>query len=230
METDSFLTKTQPKPARGARLLDALFPPRLVCFLCGNEDVIGEDGLCAACRRAIKPAPMHEPPPDVFALVSAYSYTESVPSGVHALKYGREIWRAPLMAEHIRIPADWQFDCIVPIPLHFWRLFLRTFNQSEALASRLASLLGVPMETKLVRRVRNTPTQTALHESAREKNVAHAFCASPAVFGRSVLLIDDVTTTGATLSSCANALMRAGAIRVYAACFAAACRRNDGSD
>ncbi len=129
---------------------------------------------------------------------------------VHALKYGgylRVVERlvAPIMREF----AAGDFDVVVPVPLHRSRLRRRGFNQAEVLARGLAERIKVPASDKL-QAVRRTRDQVELSAAGRRANVAGAFRARGTVRGRA-LLVDDVFTTGATLSACAGALRRAGA-------------------
>ena len=111
----------------------------------------------------------------------------------------------------------------MPVPLHWTRLLRRGYNQSEMLARALAQRYpGLPVRTDVLRRARRTRSQTSLSAAQRKKNLRGAFAASPLVEGLSVLLVDDVATTRATLGACARALKRRGAKRVYAACACAA--------
>jgi ComF family protein len=110
---------------------------------------------------------------------------------------------------------------LIPIPLGRRRLRLRGYNQSECIASALGACTGVPVRTDLLRRVRETPTQTALTPEARHANVAEAFHAG-AVKGLELVLVDDVFTTGATLAAAGAALVQAGAVRAEAVTFARA--------
>jgi ComF family protein len=117
-----------------------------------------------------------------------------------------------------------QADVVVPVPLHWLRRFRRGYNQSEALARSLAQHLGLPCRPGWLRRIRNTPHQTGRSPSGRRSNVQDAFRARPraALHGRTVLLIDDVLTTGSTCSEAAKALRKAGAARVVVAVLARA--------
>ena len=113
------------------------------------------------------------------------------------------------------VPRWWRVDAVTPIPLHGGRRRRRGFNQSELIARRVARALGLPLRADLLRRARATGPQTALGRERRAANVAGAFApagAPPA----GVLLVDDVSTTGATLAAAARALLDGGATRVYA--------------
>jgi competence protein ComFC len=110
-----------------------------------------------------------------------------------------------------------QIDALVPVPLHLSRLRQRGFNQSLLLAQEAGGLLGVEVKEALVR-TRRTDAQVNLGAEERKANVAGAFAVQPKIpiAGLSVVLIDDVVTTGSTLSACAEALVAAGAASVMA--------------
>jgi ComF family protein len=111
-------------------------------------------------------------------------------------------------------------DTIIPVPLFWWKKLRRGYNQTLLLAQIISEETGIPMKDML-KRVKNTKTQTRLTESEREKNVLNAFTLQTNnIEGLNVLLIDDVLTTGATLNECARMLKHAGAAEVYS-CVAA---------
>jgi ComF family protein len=147
---------------------------------------------------------------------------------IHLLKYGkvRTLARplSGLLAQ--ALPRDEVFDATVPVPLFWLRRIKRGFNQSELLARGLAHRTGIPVLNALGR-VRPTPTQAGLSNSARRLNVSKAF-RSRDVRGKRILLIDDVMTTGATAAACASALKQAGARRVALLTVARVDRRVEG--
>jgi ComF family protein len=115
-----------------------------------------------------------------------------------------------------------QPEVVVPVPLHWWRRWRRGYNQSAALAHSLADRLKLPCHPGWLRRIRNTPPQTSQTLAGRRENVRGAFRARYGVplRQRSVLLVDDVMTTGATASEAARALLKGGAARVLVAVLA----------
>lgn len=210
-------------------LLDALFPEHVVCALCNQEAIVGDDGFCDDCREAILRCPSGLTPPNgLDGLTAALLYTPAVEPAIHRFKYQRQVWLAPILADLIALPDDWRVDCIVPVPLHPLRAWLRMFNQSELLARALAQRYPIPVCQRLLVRTRYTAPQAQLDAARRATNLTGAFSASPRAKGRSILLVDDVTTTHHTLLHCAAALRKAGAKRVYAACVCLAGR--DGRD
>jgi ComF family protein len=158
------------------------------------------------------------------AAVSAYRGRGIVREMIHEFKYGRQIHLRHLVARWLQAALDDErirgsrFDIIVPVPLHAARQRERGFNQASLLATLLSAQTSIPSKAVL-ERIRYTTTQTALDRSERMENLHNAFRLRKNVDVRSlrVLLIDDVLTTGSTLSECARVLKRAGALSVHAA-------------
>jgi ComF family protein len=135
------------------------------------------------------------------------------------LKYRRDIILADTLA--LQLARAWSVyglpaGHVVPVPLAAEREHERGYNQSALLARALAELAGLPYEPRGLRRVRHTHSQVGLSGDERHHNVRGAFQARPErVAGRSIVLVDDICTTGATLSACAVALCAAGAAQVW---------------
>jgi ComF family protein len=174
-----------------------------------NHFPLDFEGRCALCRAGLRG----------FDAAYCYgAYEGLLRELIHLYKYGRIKTLARPLADLLAaaLPRDERFDLVAPAPLHWIRQWRRGFNQSELLAREIARRSGIPLARPLVR-VRHTPSQAGLSNTARRQNVAGAFrCRRGArlVAGKRILLIDDVMTTGSTGAACARTLKRAGAARV----------------
>ena len=155
-------------------------------------------------------------------IVAACRYVGVAEELIKRFKYGRDRTLAPVLGDLLFSAmsdprfAGKPFDAVVPVPLHSLREREREFNQSALLAAMLSKRLGSPVH-QLLRRVRATDPQTGLDREERMKNLKGAFQIRKAsVKGLSLLLVDDVTTTGTTLDACAEVLREAGAKEVCA--------------
>ena len=211
--------------------IDLLFPPR-----CGGCQSVGSL-WCEACRAAVQPIgppwceKCGEPfvtdrlcsncrahPLEIEKIRSVALFDGVLRQAIHRFKYERLASMAEpfgdMLADYWRaeqFTADW----LIPVPLHPSRERDRGYNQSELLTRRLARRVNVPGNSKGLRRIRATAVQMTLNAAQRHENVAGAFeCVEPRVRGARVIIIDDVSTTGATLEACAQAVLKAGAATV----------------
>jgi len=207
-------------PIRPIRLMagavtTALFPTR--CALC---DLLGDSPICDTCAADFGPVD-RTTRLDVDRHLILYHYTGRAGQAVRRLKFSRATALAAPMAERLRLAYEREFegevDVIVPVPLHWTRRFMRGFNQSGLLCYALPEALVRP---DLLRRVRATQPQSSLDAAARLVSLADAFAATSAVAGKSILLVDDVVTSGSTASECARTLRGAGAASVALLAFA----------
>ena len=209
-------------PACAAGLLAQVGRP--YCIRCGTtvaEGLAVDESGCAHC-----PDPM----PRFDRLVRLGTYDRPLAEVIRRYKFRRAVgstpWLADLLAQRIGAESALSsIQLIQSVPLHWRRQLLRGYNQAAVLARLLARRLGVPAGDELVR-LRNTPPQARLPRSRRLENVRGAFAVPPRrrrwIDGRHVLLVDDVTTTGATATEAARALLAAGARRVSLAVLAKA--------
>ena len=194
---------------------------------------------CAACDARVRPqvvfcrtcAATIEPPPEPADLaptdprlaptVAFAAFGGALATALRRLKYqDRPDLAAPLghLARHAARRAGLTADLVVPVPLHPRRLVDRGYNQAALLAAEVAVELEAPLAARALIRLRNTPQQAHLDRDARLGNVRQAFRARDprAIQGRRIVLVDDVATTGATITACAEALLAAGAASVTA--------------
>lgn len=223
------------------RTLDVVFPP--LCLGCQTR-LIDHDALCPSCWRQINfiraplcdrlglplpydiGAPMisaqaaANPPPFERARAVAH-YDGLMRKLIHDFKFRdthdvRRLFGRWLCQAGSDLIA--RADCIVPVPLAPMRLLSRRFNQAQLLASEVSRTSGKPILPLALKRTRSTVRQIGLTRRERERNVSGAFAvtgsSTAAIAGKSVLLIDDVITTGATVSAATKALKKAGAARV----------------
>jgi ComF family protein len=238
---------------RGLRpLLDVGLPP--LCPAC-REPVRDAGGLCATCWSrlnfitrpycerlgipfAFDPGPgilsmqAIADPPAYARARAAVRFDDVARALVHALKYGDRLDLVPTLGRWMasaghELLAD--ADALVPVPLHWRRLWARRFNQSAALAHAIAaaaavSAVNVPVTTTALKRTRATRSQVGLSKSERAQNIQGAFrvpaAARAEIVGRRLVLVDDVLTSGSTVDACARALLRAGAAQVEVLVFA----------
>lgn len=206
-----------------------LLPRR--CLLCGAHaaaalcpgcradlPVLGASG-CPVCALPLAvPAPACgsclNVPPAFDATHAALRYTYPVDHLVHSLKFGHRLASADFFAAMLLAGPPPDGEVIVPVPLSPQRLRERGFNQAIEIARPLARALHLPLLLDSVVRVRETLPQSSLPWSERHRNLRHAFECGTDFSGKSVIVVDDVMTSGATLASLARVLKDHGAIRV----------------
>ena len=226
----------------GGALLDLVLPPRCpgcgtivatlhsFCPPCWNAlDFLGERG-CATCGIPLEAtdsgtcAACLARPPRIARTRAAVAYGDIARSLALRLKYGRKVAVARAMARYMRplLKTETGDALLVPVPLHRRRLATRGFNQSLLIARELARHSSLTVSPQLLRRTRATPPLQGMSFSQRRRIVAGAFAvrSKEEVAGRTVVLVDDVLTTGSTANACARALQRAGAARVELLCWA----------
>ena len=201
-------------------LMDAVAPDPCRCYLCDEEAKVGEDGLCDDCRRTLLycPDPVYRQPLD--GLTVGLTYTDAVKDAVLRFKNGRKPEYAAFFAQYMRIPREWEADILVPVPMHPLKEYTKKFHHTACLCAFLSGLYKIPYSRELLQNVRYTKPQKGLGAKARQKNLHNSFFADPHCEGLRIVLIDDVTTTGATLCECAKMCKLAGAKAVYGCCAA----------
>jgi ComF family protein len=205
-------------PATGTLCLDCWQNVKFIadpyCACCGQpfDYSIGKDALCGECLRE---RPVYGRARAVFryneysrALILKLKYADqthlSAVYGTWLANYGKDVVGVS--------------DILIPVPLHYWRFIGRRYNQSALLANALKKRCGLPVLPDGLKRIRYTKPQPGLTRKQRRENVKGAFVVHPrhaaSIKGKTILLIDDVMTTAATISQCAQALLDAGAMQI----------------
>jgi len=233
---------------RSARLaLDMALPP--LCPSC--RDPLGDGaGLCPSCWSKLAPIEppycarlgipfTYDPGPGLLSMEAianppaydraraAVRYDDIARALVHGFKYRDGLHLAPMMGRWMARAGRELLagaDALVPVPLHWRRLWARRFNQSAALAGVISKQSGVPVQYASLARVRATSQQVGLNKTERTENVQGAFQVAAAqkadIAGKRLILVDDVLTSGATVQACTRALLRSGAAHVDVLVFA----------
>ncbi len=204
-------------------ILDVLFPPQ--CLHCHKPLAFSPPFLCADCQHRLTPIDPQWVKHHVFdrieqnyldAIWIAFEFNAIIQTVIHHLKYhtmpaaGYQLGKllAAQVFPKISFPAD---SVLIPVPLHPKRQKERGYNQSEKIARGIAAHSELPLLNKVLRRVRNTRSQTRLNRQERQRNVENAFqVKNNNPLPATVILVDDVITTGATINACARVLKAAG--------------------
>lgn len=195
-----------------------------LCPQCVSEIEILSAELCPKCslpasRGQVCVTCQNDPPP-WQACRSWAAYRGPVRSAIHRLKYQNDLGLCEPLSQHlVQLFQElaWPVDCIVPVPLSLNRRKERGYNQSAVLARVIALRTGLLYLPDALVRIRHTISQVGLNAEERRRNLDSAFSAkNNQVIGRSILLLDDVMTTGATLRNAARALLQGGASQVFA--------------
>ena len=214
--------------------LDFLFPPRCAgcnkwgeryCASCQEQTKLIGSSICQVCG---------EPYPGTFRFVCqrcqaeelyysnlrSWAYFEGpIQRAIHKLKYKKDLGLGEKLAQplvNLMLAANWDVDLITAVPLDGERQRDRGYNQSLCLARPLAWETGLPIAASIIKRIKKTKSQVGLSLEERKVNVNDAFWAEQKfVNGKTILIIDDVVTTGSTINSCAEALIKAKALKVY---------------
>ncbi|MDP2154587.1 MAG: ComF family protein [Sulfuricella sp.] len=177
------------------------------CPVCALPTPCGQ--VCGACLQR---------PPAFDRTLAAFSYSFPVDRLLHAFKYSGNLALIEVLAKPLaQLAANHpKPDLLMPMPLHPSRLKERGFNQSLEIAKPISRWLGIPLTADACERTRDTPSQAGLKWKERRRNVRGAFACDLDLSGKSVAVLDDVMTTGATLEEISRALRRRGATTISA--------------
>ncbi len=215
-----------------AELLD-FFIPRF-CIACNSSLKVSNKFICNSCESSIQLLTesqiisefqrkfSHENIIDDYTSLFLFEEGDALQKLIHALKYEKKFKVGIFLGQKLgnyknKIIKSWNADFIIPIPLFNLKRVERGFNQSFYIAKGLSNETKIPIENNLVKRTKNTVSQTALNLTERKENLHRAFILNKKrkVQGKRVIIIDDVITTGATVSELARILKENGAEKVF---------------
>ncbi len=224
------------------KVSDVVYPPHIKCIVCGDDlpqvsrleiceqcnhiveyidythccqkcgsALIGQGQYCFNCKNDVR---VFEQGKSVFV------YKDDITRLIAGLKYKNKKYLGKAFASFLvekYKEAGWSVDCVIPVPLSPARAKWRGYNQSELLAKEFCKQLDLPLRTDILYKIMDTESQASLNLQERKKNLLSSFEVpdKSSVKGKSVLVIDDVMTTGATLNACATALIKAKASKIY---------------
>ena len=216
------------------------FLPRF-CVSCSNRLSPEQEIICADCLGKIEKASteriIHEYDRkfkdkqiiNEFFSLFIFEKDKELQNAIHALKYNNKfkvgIFLGKLLGLELqKFHPEWQIDLIIPIPLHQLKKAERGFNQSFYIAKGLGKKLNSDVKDNIVKRIKYTESQTTMKITERKENISGAFKirAQKSLRGKNILIVDDVITTGATISECGIILKNAGVQNIYAASIAIA--------
>lgn len=205
---------------------------RFFCLTCWGKITLLSVPSCPVCgspfpsEAALSHSPEHlcgecrEDPPYFSRAITPYRYEGALAKAIQLLKYERQVVLATSLAALLTTKlAPLELDLVTAIPLHVSKLRQREFNQSLLVAKEVSRCLAKPLAVDVMTRNCETKPQVGLSKKARQKNMRHVFSIhrQKKIFGKRILLIDDVYTTGATLKEAAKTLIKAGAQEVIVA-------------
>ena len=214
--------------------------PRFCCS-CKTKLSVNQDTMCVDClskiqrsnslrlKREFERKFLNNKIISEFYSPFVFEKDKELQHAIHALKYDKKfpvgIFLGKVLAAEIKSSkTNWKFDLIIPIPLHQLKKAERGYNQAYYIAKGVGKIFKVKVSDRSVKRIKYTESQTTMNLNEREENISGAFKVkwNTQVRGKNILLLDDVITTGATISECGKILLEAGASKVYAASIAIA--------
>jgi ComF family protein len=189
-----------------------IHPP--YCPRCGLPVSSGDEAgyLCGPCMKEKRHFEIHR---------SSGLYDGALKEAIHTFKYGGVFSLVRLFGDLLQptlqtLSREYPLDVMIPVPLHIRRLRERGFNQAFLLVKELNRRIGISYKGRVLKKIKDTPVQSSLKKRERRKNLTGVFQVkdTEAIQGKSVVLVDDVYTTGATVNECSHTLLKAGAERV----------------
>lgn len=197
------------------KIIELIYPEKNICFICDEFDESIKNHLCCECKNKLEFLEV-EIEEDI---ICPLKYTDEIRDVIFKYKYSKNPYLykmlGPLLLEELN-KRNIEIDLIVPIPMSKIKKAKRGFNQSELLAAFLSEKLNVEMDSKNLIKHKKTKSQSSLSKSLRRENIKGAFSIKENIFkGKTVLIVDDIMTTGATYNEAKRNIMDSGAEKTY---------------
>ena len=208
----------------GNAIISLLFPNQ--CLVCKGGEFNSSDPICSECIIKMHPLPIENRVQELTVndgidiALSGWDFGDELRTAIHSLKYEERarigFFLGELLGDQLHKKTIQELDYLIPVPLHPVKFRDRGFNQARWIADGLGKAVQKPVRTKLMKRIKHTISQTTLDRKERLNNMIKAFKINQDVTDKNIGIVDDVLTTGSTISSMASILKDAGAKKIIA--------------
>jgi len=231
----AILTNNPALASVGNAFISLFFPNQ--CLVCKGGDFHSSDPICPDCLQQMNPLPIENRVKELTVnngidmALAGWDFGDELRTAVHSLKYEERArigsFLGKVLGERLHLKTIQELDYLIPVPLHPVKFRDRGFNQAEWIAIGVGKAIQKPVQTGLMKRMKYTISQTTLNREERLNNMKQAFRITKDVTDKKIGIVDDVLTTGSTISSMASVLKDAGARTIVALTVATPLEKTD---
>ena len=231
----AILTNNPALASVGNAFISLFFPNQ--CLVCKGGDFHSSDPICPDCLQQMNPLPIENRVKELTVnngidmALAGWDFGDELRTAVHSLKYEERArigsFLGKVLGERLHLKTIQELDYLIPVPLHPVKFRDRGFNQAEWIAIGVGKATQKPVQTGLMKRMKYTISQTTLNREERLNNMKQAFRITKDVTDKKIGIVDDVLTTGSTISSMASVLKDAGAKTIVALTVATPLEKTD---
>ena len=231
----AILTNNPALASVGNAFISLFFPNQ--CLVCKGGDFHSSDPICPDCLQQMNPLPIENRVKELTVnngidmALAGWDFGDELRSAIHSLKYEERArigsFLGKVLGERLHLKTIQELDYLIPVPLHPVKFRDRGFNQAEWIAIGVGKAIQKPVQTGLMKRMKYTISQTTLNREERLNNMKQAFRITKDVTDKKIGIVDDVLTTGSTISSMASVLKDAGAKTIVALTVATPLEKTD---
>ena len=231
----AILTNNPALASVGNAFISLFFPNQ--CLVCKGGDFHSSDPICPDCLQLMNPLPIENRVKELTVnngidmALAGWDFGDELRTAIHSLKYEERArigsFLGKVLGERLHLKTIQELDYLIPVPLHPVKFRDRGFNQAEWIAVGVGKAIQKPVQTGLMKRMKYTISQTTLNREERLNNMKQAFRITKDVTDKKIGIVDDVLTTGSTISSMASVLKDAGAKTIVALTVATPLEKTD---